>query len=108
MSLPGSARALQAREVYQVLKDIALEQRRVIGKTPRAWGDVASGEVAVEVDGYRLRLRKEAGELDYCIACTATDGRSADMHCWAGAGTDPLELLSVWERARLIELLAAE
>tara|TARA_R110000764_G_scaffold156148_2_gene244095 strand:+ start:90 stop:416 length:327 start_codon:yes stop_codon:yes gene_type:complete len=108
VSLGCGAGDLQAREVYQALKDVALEQRRVISKTPRAWHAVVSGEVQVDVDGYRLRLRKEAGCLDYCIACEAADGRSADMHRWAGAGTDPLELLSVWERAQLIELLSAE
>jgi len=97
-----------AREVYQALKDVALEQRRVLSKTPHSWQAVVSGEVLVAIDGYQLRLRKEAGSLDYCIGCEAADGRRADMHCWSGAGTDPLELLSVWERARLLALLGAQ
>jgi len=29
------------------------------------------------------------------------------VHCWPGAGTDPLELLSVWERTQLEKVLAA-
>ncbi len=98
---------LQARDVYQVLKDLALGVRNLHEKRPARWGEVLTGEVCLEVDGYTITLFKDAGVLDYCAACEAIDGRRADVHCWSGAGTDPLELLSVWERMQLEKVLAA-
>lgn len=98
---------LHAREVYQVLKDLALGLRQVYAQQPQRWQDVTTGAVQVGVDGYTLTLFKDAGVLDYCAACEAADGRRADVYSWAGAGTDPLELLSVWERTQLERLLVA-
>ena len=98
---------LQAREVYQVLKDLALGVRNLRENRPGRWHEVSTGAMRLEVDGYTITLFKDAGLLDYCAACEAIDGRRADVHCWSGAGTDPLELLSVWERMQLEKVLAA-
>lgn len=99
---------LHAREVYQVLKDLALGLRRVHATRPQHWQELKTGAVQIDVDGYTLTLFKDAGALGYCAACEAADGRRADMYSWPGAGTDPLELLSVWERTQLEKLLLAE
>ena len=95
------ATTLNAREVYQVLKDIALEVRQITRLSP---GD--GGVVHVHVDGWTISLHNEGHELDLCTACTAADGRSADAQSWQRFGTDPVHLLSRWEHEQLQRLLS--
>jgi len=104
-SKPGP---IGAREVYQALKDTALGLRRVRGLQPGSWHAVSSGAVIVSLDGYQITLIKEAGVMDYCAACKTDDGRTADAYSWPGAGTDPLQLLSVWECAQLERALVGD
>ncbi|PAU89424.1 hypothetical protein CK507_00650 [Pseudomonas sp. WN033] len=100
-----TATNLPAREVYQRLKDVCLGTATARRHGQQGWNDVHSGLVTIEIDGWLITLNKEAGALDYCAACTTTDGRRVDMHSWAERGTDPLELLSVWELGRLEAVL---
>ncbi|SDU03952.1 DUF7693 family protein [Halopseudomonas salegens] len=95
-----------ARDVYQRLKDASLGVVVAHLHDHQRWRDVHSGLVAVEIDGWIVTLNKEAGALDYCAGCLLPDGQQLDSRAWAGRGTDPLELLSVWERARLEQTLA--
>lgn len=92
---------LSAREVYQVLKDIALDVRQITRLTQ---GD--GGVVHMQVDGWTISLHNESNELDLCTACTAADGRRADAHSWQRFGTDPVHLLSRWEHEQLQRLLS--
>lgn len=88
--------ALTAREVYQVLKDLAMGER--LPRVVRADGDWLS----VETDGWTLTL---AHDLEHCQACSAADGRAATSHDWPRHGTDPVSFLSAWERRQLERLM---
>ncbi|MEK1941601.1 MAG: hypothetical protein AAAB16_14625 [Pseudomonas sp.] len=93
--------ALSAREVYQLLKDIALGVRLA----RRAADKRRCGGISILVDGWRLTLFKEDGQLDHCAECVAPDGRVSSIDSWHRHGTDPIQLLSRWEREELERLL---
>jgi hypothetical protein len=99
---------LDAREVYQLLKDVALGTRRITNTGDTSWNQVYSGNITLEVDGWTITLYNDCGELDYCDACVSPDGRIGTFETWSRFGTDPIQLLSQWERgqieARLQEL----
>lgn len=97
--------SLSAREVYQLLKDIALGVRLMRRGTEQGWSQDHRGDVELAVDGWRLTLYNEFGHLDHCSACTSADGRQGAPEAWARFGTDPTQLLSQWERSQLEALL---
>ncbi len=97
-----SSNVLSAREVYQLLKDIALGVR----VARRAADEISSGGISILVDGWHLTLSKEDGQLDHCAECVAPDGRASSIDSWHRHGSDPLQLLSRWEREELERLLS--
>lgn len=66
------------------------------------------GVVTVDIDQWRLTLRCDSDGLDYCEACQAPDGRSGTVADWQRYGSDPLQWLSIWERAQLERLLEGQ
>ena len=98
--------SLSARDVYQLFKNVALGLIEVEPLTPQ-WSEVETGRVIVLLGDYRVTFCKDAGELDYCLSCESPDGQLADINDWPARGTDPLELLSVWERRQMLSALQA-
>lgn len=89
---------LLAREVYQLLKDVAQGERR--------WcllpaGSTAPETLKVEIDGWQMTLLHEHGALQQCVYCRAPDGREGSLEHWHRSGTDPLAFLSVWENRQI-------
>ena len=99
--------ALTAREVYQVLKDVALGVRSMTRACEQTGYEPASGKVQVAVEGWHITLYCLAGELEACEACTSPDGRQGSAALWQRFGTDPVHLLSRWEHEQLERLLHA-
>lgn len=101
-----SAKPLSARDTCQVLRDIALGirvMRRVGGD---AQVDIDSGLMTVEADGWLITFYKEHNALDHCDRCLSPEGRVYLFDARQRYGTDPLELLSTWERGQLETLLS--
>lgn len=92
---------LSARETYQLLKDVALGVRSMSADGEPRWHELQSGAITVWVDDWRVTISSEGGEVGHCLACTAPDGRVADEQTWSRYGTNPVELLSRWEREQL-------
>ena len=93
--------ALTSREVYQLLKDVSIGTRTL----SRLDEPAANHVVLVAIDDYRLTLQIDHNRLIRCADCRASDGRFATLDDWPRFGTDPVELLSGWERERLERLL---
>jgi hypothetical protein len=96
---------LTARDVYQVLKDVALGTRTMHRASQQTWTEIYNGLMTVEIDGWRLTLFNDGGTLDYCEDCRSPDGRIGSLETWQRYGTDPVKLLSGWERDRLERFL---
>ncbi|UVM48164.1 hypothetical protein LOY38_17285 [Pseudomonas sp. B21-015] len=96
---------LTAREVYQVLKDVVLGTRIMTRTSSQSLSEIYNGLMPVEIDGWRLTLFNDSGTLDYCEDCRSTDGRIGSLETWQRYGTDPVDLLSGWEREQLERLL---
>jgi hypothetical protein len=96
---------LTARETCQVLRDIALGVRtlRRVGGRPLA--DTRQGPLTVTANGWVIVLCHNGDDLDYCDRCHSPDGRAYVFDTSQGYGTNPIELLSTWERAQLHTLL---
>jgi hypothetical protein len=92
---------LTTREIYQLLRDAALEVRplRLIGESS------ASGLVQVDIEGWQLTLDVDDNHLRRCQRCLSPDGREGLFDNWQRYGTDPVSLLSTWELAQIERLL---
>jgi hypothetical protein len=90
---------LTARDVYQLLKDIALETRTLHAVDSR------KGHIEIEVDGWQLTLVSEDNKLSHCQACRSPEGHLGTADSWQRYGTDPVKLLSIWEHQQLQRLL---
>jgi hypothetical protein len=97
---------LSAREVYQVLRDVALGIRMMTRLTLKSWAEVHVGQIVVDVGGWVITLVNNCDCLDYCDACAAPDGRTGSFESWNRFGTDPTSFLSAWEREQLERLVA--
>ena len=94
--------ALGTREIYQLLRDAALEVRLM-----RAVGEPGEpGRVTVDIEGWHLTLEVDGTHLRHCQHCRSPDGREAGHDLWQRYGTDPVSLLSTWELAQIERLLA--
>jgi len=93
--------ALTAREVYQLLKDVALGTRTLY----RLQAPTGSNSVHVAIDDYTLTLQIDHHRIIHCADCHSSDGRFATLDDWPRLGTDPVELLSAWERRQLEHLM---
>jgi hypothetical protein len=69
--------------------------------------EIYHGVITVEIDGWHLTLFNDCDSLDYCEDCRAPDGRVGTLEAWQRYGTDPVDLLSGWERGQLERLLNA-
>jgi hypothetical protein len=98
---------LTARDVYQVLKDVALGTRTMTRTSSQSWSEIYHGLMPVEIDGWHLTLFNDCDTLDYCEYCMSPDRRVGSLETWQRYGTDPVELLSAWEREQLECLLNA-
>ncbi|PMX02568.1 hypothetical protein C1X59_08420 [Pseudomonas sp. FW215-R2] len=97
--------ALNARDVYQVLKDVAQSTRIMTKASRQSRSEIYHGLMPVEIDGWRLTLFNDGGTLDYCGDCRSPDGRVGTVENWQCYGKDPVILLSGWECAQLGRLL---
>lgn len=101
-------KALDARQVCQLLKDVALGIREIRNASETTWSQTYCGNAHFYIDGWKITLYNDCGELDYCDECISPDGRVGTYETWSRFGTDPVQLLSLWERgqieARLQEL----
>ncbi|MGL6245885.1 DUF7693 family protein [Pseudomonas sp.] len=90
---------LTAREVYQQLRDAALEVRplKYLAEQPEP------GHMHVDIEGWRLSLGFDGSHLLHCHRCQSPDGREGELDRWQR--TDPVSLLSTWELAQIERLL---
>ncbi|CAN7590338.1 hypothetical protein [Pseudomonas sp. GL-B-26] len=95
---------LTAREVYQQLRDAALEVRLL----KRLDEQPEPGQVQVDIEGWRLTLDFDGNHLRHCQRCQSPDGREGVLDSWQRYGTDPVSLLSVWELAQIERLSTAQ
>lgn len=95
--------ALSAREVAQVLREVALEVRllRMLSNPTQ------NGCTLIEVEGWLITLCHDGDRHDGCEACASPDGRVGNFASWPRYGTDPISLLSTWEHQQLERLLRA-
>ena len=70
---------LTAREVYQVLKDVALGTRIMTRTSSQSFSEIYNSLMPVEIDGWRLTLFNDGGTLDYCEDCRSPDGRIGSL-----------------------------
>jgi hypothetical protein len=89
---------LTAREVCQVLTDVALGKRIMTRSSIQSWSEIYHGLMSVEIDGWQLTLFNDCDTLDYCEYCRSPDGRVGTLELWQRNEADPVELLSAWER----------
>ena len=94
---------LTAREIYQLLRDVALEVRPM----QRLDEPSEPGQVHVDIEGWRLTLDLDDNHLRHCQRCRSPDGREGEPDSWQRYGTDPVSLLSTWELAQIERLLSA-
>lgn len=100
-----SAKPLTARDTCQVLRDIALGLRVMRRVGSNAQSEIDSGLMTVEADGWLITFYTEHNALDHCDRCLSPEGRVYIFDARQRYGTDPIELLSTWERAQLETLL---
>jgi hypothetical protein len=98
---------LTAREVCQVLTDVALEKRMMMRSSIQSWGEIYHGLMSVETDGWQFTLFNDCDTLDYCEYGRSPDGRVGTLELWQRDGADPVEMLEASERERLESLLTA-
>jgi hypothetical protein len=92
---------LKAREVYQILKDVALGLRTMRRVSDQSCADLHSGVITVEIDGWEMTFFVDCYDFDYCEQCTSPDGRVGSYETWHRFGTNPAHLLSNWEHQQL-------
>ena len=104
-SVMGKPNALSAREVCQILREVVFG-RSCMTKAPGEPQEVLeAGRIVVDAGGWRLMIYSNCGELEYCQACVAPDGREWSFDSGDRSGTDPVALLSTWEHSTLERLL---
>lgn len=89
---------LRARDAYQILKDIALGVRTMQRTSEASFAELQSGLIAVDVDGWKIAFYIDCCQLDYCEYCSSPDGSLGSNETWHWFGTNPVQLLSHWER----------
>nr|WP_296268409.1 hypothetical protein [Pseudomonas sp. UBA6562] len=66
------------------------------------------GEVRLDIEGWTLTLLIDAEGLARCLDCHTATGGSASLDDWPRYGTNPTDLLSLWERQRLEQALGGD
>lgn len=98
---------LLVREVYQRIREVSLGLSQLTLVGAARWRGMDSGEVQVAIDDLHLMLIKEDGVLDCSVLIAFHEGCWQPTDSWSSRATDPLELLSVWERKELLKALEA-
>jgi probable phosphoglycerate mutase len=98
---------LSSREVCQVLREVVFERWTMTKVGSQTWDEVYACHFIVDVEGWRITLYNDCDELDYCEECVSPDGRRWSFGIVDRMGTDPVALLSMWERQTLEWLLKA-
>ncbi|WP_219856380.1 DUF7693 family protein [Pseudomonas capeferrum] len=91
---------MNSRDVYQRLRDAAL------GVSPLILRQRQADVIEVAIDDWHLSLAWDCEGLAYCLGAVSPEGRSAGLEDWHRYDTDPVSLLSLWERAQIERLLA--
>lgn len=94
-------RSLSARDAYQCLRNVALGVHQLEVAARRE-----GGLVDVGIQGWQLTLALDTEGLAHCVHCQAPDGEQSGLEHWQRYGTNPTDLLSLWERTQLERLLA--
>ena len=94
-------RALELGPVGQAGQGVVRSQLLDAGFGP---ADFAQIGVHVHIGADTLAVVLDAEGLAHCVSCQTPDGQQAAIEDWQRYGTNPVELLSIWER-RQIELL---
>ncbi|MGY4527196.1 DUF7693 family protein [Pseudomonas sp. UBA4617] len=92
---------MNTRTIYQCLRDAALG---IHALSVEARHD--HGLVDIDIQGWQLTLVMDAEGLAQCIHCKAPNGEQAGLEDWQRYGTNPTDLLSLWERTQLERLLS--
>ncbi|WP_336332526.1 DUF7693 family protein [Pseudomonas putida] len=92
---------MNTRTIYQCLRDAALG---IHALSIEARHD--HGLVDIVINGWRLTLALDNEGLAHCVHCLGADGEQAGLDDWQRYGTNPVDLLSLWERTQLERLLA--
>jgi hypothetical protein len=92
--------SLSTRHIYQCLRDAALGVHQ-LAVDARHDG----GLVDVTIQGWQLTLALDSEGLAHCVHCLTPDGEQAGPEDWQRYGTNPTDLLSLWERTQLERLL---
>lgn len=95
----------EAREVYQILKEVALGQRVMRLAEFQLESEQDDDLLGVEVDDWWIVLGIEPDGVARCVMCRAADGRVGSQEDWSRPGTDPVAFLSVWEKQQIDGLL---
>ncbi|WP_426807937.1 hypothetical protein ABOC32_16190 [Pseudomonas sp. WOUb67] len=93
--------SLNTRAIYQSLRNAALGVHHLEVSARRD-----GGLVDVDIQGWQLTLALDTEGLAQCISCQSPDGQQAGIEDWQRYGTNPVDLLSLWERTQLEKLLA--
>lgn len=93
--------SLNSRDIYQCLRNLALGVQHLEVRARRE-----GGLVDIETQGWQLTLALDAEGLAHCVHCLAPDGEQAGLENWQRYGSNPTDLLSLWERTQLERLLA--
>ncbi|KIY41271.1 hypothetical protein TZ03_07985 [Pseudomonas sp. 10-1B] len=64
------------------------------------------GLVDIVINGWRLTLALDNESLAHCVHCQSADGEQSGLEDWQRYGSNPVDLLSLWERTQLERLLA--
>ncbi|MFJ4454308.1 hypothetical protein ACIP1G_10510 [Pseudomonas sp. NPDC089392] len=92
---------LNTRAIYQCLRNAALGVHHLEVRARRD-----GGLVEVDIQGWQLTLALDAEGLAHCVHCLAPGGQQAGLEDWPRYGSNPTDLLSLWERTQLERLLA--
>ncbi|UPL08415.1 hypothetical protein PisoF_04121 [Pseudomonas sp. IsoF] len=92
---------VSTREAYQRLRDAALGVHALQISAHRH-----DGLVDVTIEGWQMTLAVDAEGLAHCVHCQAPNGDQAGLEDWYRYGTNPADLLSLWERTQLETRLA--
>ncbi|MNO54965.1 hypothetical protein D3C76_454460 [compost metagenome] len=92
---------MNARDAYQCLRDAALGVRALQVNARHA-----GGLVDVSIEGWQLTLALDLEGLASCIRCQSPAGDHAGLDDWHRYGSNPADLLSLWERTQLERMLA--
>ncbi len=98
---------LTAREICQVLRELALGTRTLGPSSHRVLLADDSWQVRLDIEGWTLTLVNHGQTLSHCEQCHSPDGRVETLDAWQRYGTDPVKLLSIWEHQQLQRLLQA-